>query len=180
MGYLDPLLSFFKFTQDTDIVAATCLVLVLSSVLGGMLSSIFKAFGGPLKPIAFSETNGFRILILYEIALIAMIFYYHVMVVGHISGIHIIFWMATMVSMPVLWFMGSTTTQVIFWSKIEARKKAYREMVAKKKFAKHQKLREQIREETRDSKEAREQRASLSAKGLKGHQATVKRRRAES
>ena len=180
MGYFDSLLSFFKFTQDTDIVVATCLVLMLSSVMGGMLSSIFKAFGGPLKPIAFKETNGFRILILYELCLIAVIFYYHTMVTGRINAVQVIFWVTTMLSMPVLWFMGSSLTHLIFWSKIEGRKKAYRDMIARKKYAKHQKMRQQIKEETLESREAQQQRAGLTAKGMKGHKATVKRRRAES
>lgn len=179
MGYLDPLLSFFKFTQDTDIVAAACLVLMLASVVGGMLANILRAFGGPLKPIPFSQTNGFRILLFYELCLIAVMFYYHAMVVGRISAVQGVFWVTTMMSVPVLWFIGATTTHVIFWAKIAARKKAYKEEVARKKFAKHQKLRQQIRQETRDTKEAQQERASLTAKGLKGHQATVKRRPAE-
>jgi len=180
LGYLDPLLSFFKFTKDTDLVAATCLVLLLSSVIGGMLSSIFKAFGGPLKPIAFQETNGFRVLLLFELCLIAMIFYYHFNVTGKVSAVQAIFWVSTMLSMPVLWFIGSTLTQVLFWAKIAKNKKAYRDMVANKRYAKHKKMREKIREETKESKEAAAQRSSVTAKGKRGHQATVKRRRAES
>ncbi|MEQ8804404.1 MAG: hypothetical protein RIE87_05290 [Rhodospirillales bacterium] len=180
MGYLDSLLGFFKFTKDTDLVAATCLVLLLSSIIGGMLSSIFKAFGGPLKPLAFQETNGFRILLFYEICLVAVIFYYHMHVTGRVDAVQVIFWVTTMLSMPVLWFMGSVITQVLFWSKISKNKKAYREIVAKRKFAKHKKMQEQIREETKESKEAQARRAEVTAKGKKGHQATVKRRRAES
>lgn len=180
MGYLDSLLSFFKFTKDTDLVVATCLVLLLSSIIGGMLSSIFKAFGGPLKPVAFKETNGFRILLFYEICLVAVIFYYHMNVTGKVSALQVIFWVTTMLSMPVLWFMGTTITQVLFWSKISKNKKAYRDMVARKKYAKHKKMREQIKEETKESREAQAQRNAVTAKGKKGHQATVKRRRAES
>ena len=164
MGYLDSLLGIFKFTKDTDLVAATCLVLLLSSIIGGMLSSIFKAFGGPLKPIAFQETNGFRILLFYEICLVAVIFYYHMNVTGRIDAIQAIFWVTTMLSMPV----------------ISKNKKAYRELVAKRKFAKHKKMQEKIREETKESREAQAQRAEITAKGKKGHQATVKRRRADS
>ena len=180
MGYLDPLLSFFKFTKDTDLVAATCLVLLLSSIIGGMLSSIFKAFGGPLKTVAFKETTGFRILLFYELCLIALIFYYHFNVTGRIDAIQIIFWITTMLSMPVLWFIGSALTHVIFWAKINKNKKAYREMMAQKKYNKHMKLRDQIREETKETREAAAQRGETTAKGKKGHQAIVRRRRAES
>lgn len=180
MGYLDPLLQFFKFTKDTDLVAATCLVLLLSSVIGGMLSSIFKAFGGPLKAISFQETSGFRVLLFLELCLVAMIFYYHMNVTGRVDAVQIIFWVTTMLSMPVLWFMGSAVTHVLFWAKISKNKKAYRDMVARKKYAKHKKLRDQIKEETKESKEAQAQRAEMTAKGKKGHQAMVKRRRAES
>ena len=179
MGYLDPLLSFFKFTQDTDIVAATCLVIALVAIIGGMLSSIFKAFGGPLKPTAYQETTGFRILLLLEICLVGMIFYYHFSVTGHISAVQVIFWVTTMLSMPVLWFIGSMMTYVIFWSKISKNKKAYRDAVAKKRYAKHKKMREKIREETSETKEAQEARA-VDAKTRKGMQQTLKRRRAES
>lgn len=180
MGYLDSLVSFFKFTKDTDLVVATCLVLLLSSVIGGMLSSIFKAFGGPLKPVAFQETNGFRILLFYEICLVGVIFYYHMHVTGKVDALQIIFWVTTMLSMPVLWFLGSVMTQVVFWGKIAKNKKAYRDMIAQKKYAKHKKMRKQIREETKETRDAAKQRASVSAKGKKGHQAMVKRRRAES
>lgn len=151
MGYLDPLLSFFKFTKDTDLVAATCLVLLLSSIIGGMLSSIFKAFGGPLKTVAFKETTGFRVLLFYELCLIALIFYYHFNVTGKIDGVQIIFWITTMLSMPVLWFIGSALTHVIFWAKINKNKKAYRDMLEKKK----RKARDQIRGETRETHAAR-------------------------
>ena len=71
-------------------------------------------------------------------------------------------------------------THVLFWSKISKNKKAYRDMVARKKYAKHKKMREQIKEETKESREAQAQRNAVTAKGKKGHQATVKRRRAES
>jgi len=151
MGYLDPLLSFFKFTKDTDLVAATCLVLLLSSVIGGMLTSIFKAFGGPLKVVAFKETNGFRVLLFYELCLIALIFYYHFNVTGRIDAIQVIFWITTMLSMPVLWFIGSAMTHLIFWAKINKNKKAYIAMVEKKK----RKARDQIRDETREAHAAR-------------------------
>jgi hypothetical protein len=180
VGYLDSLVAFFKFTKDTDLVVATCLVLLLSSIIGGMLSSIFKAFGGPLKPIAYTDTNGFRILLFYEICLVAVVFYYHMNVTGRVEAIQIIFWVSTMLSMPVLWFMGSTVTQVLFWAKISKNKKAYRDMVARKKYAKHKKMREQIREDTKESRAAAQQRAAATAKGKKGHQAMVKRRRADS
>lgn len=179
MGYFDSTLAFFKFTKDTDLVVATCLVLLLSSIIGGMLSSIMKAFGGPLKPMAFTGTYGFRILAAFEVCLIAIIFYYHMRVTGRFLPIQVIFWVTTMLSMPVLWFIGSMLTHLIFWSKINKNKKAYKSQQAKLKAAKHKKMREKIADETKETREARLSREGKTAKGRKGHQAMVKRRKDE-
>ena len=179
MGYLEHVLGVFKFTKDTDVVAAACLVLLLASFAGGMLAKMFQAMGGPKKPVPFMRTNGFRILILFEICLMAVAFYYHMSVIGRVGGTHVVFWIASLLAMPVTWFIGSALMHLVFISKISKNEKAYREMVAQRKYAKHKKMRERIREDTKDSRQAVSERASITAKGKKGHQATVKRRRPE-
>lgn len=175
MGYFDALLKFFNFTRETDLVVAACIVLLLGSVIGGMMSSLFKAFGGPLKPIMFKDTAGFRVLILLEIALIAVVFYYHFHAIGKLEPIQVIFWITTGLSMPVSWFIGGQLTQLIFWSKISKNKKAYRDIVAKRRYEKHKKMREKINEDTKVSAEARKQKASLTAKGRRGMEQLKKR-----
>tara|TARA_B100000427_G_scaffold65251_1_gene51794 strand:- start:194 stop:739 length:546 start_codon:yes stop_codon:yes gene_type:complete len=179
VGYLEHVLGVFKFTRDTDLVAAACLVLLLSSFVGGMLAKMFQAMGGPKKPVSFTSTNGFRILILFEICLVAVAFFYHMSVIGRIGGTHVVFWVASLLAMPVTWFIGSALMHLVFFAKIAKNEKAYRDMLAQKKYAKHKKMREQIREDTKDSRQAMSERASISAKGKRGHQATVKRRRPE-
>ncbi|MEK9670949.1 MAG: hypothetical protein VW268_00410 [Rhodospirillaceae bacterium] len=114
MGYLDSLLSFFHFTQDTDLVVATCIVLLLMRIIGGMMTSITKAFGKPSKPVPIMKTYGVRTMLAFEVCLIAVIFYYHMRVTGRLLPIQIIFWVTTMVSIPVTWFIGSTLLHVIF------------------------------------------------------------------
>ena len=179
MGFLDPVLAFFKFSRGTDLVAAVCFVLLLFSFSGGLLAALAKAFGGPKKPKKFGETWGWRIVLVFEIALAGVAFFYYFRGVGKFVPMQAVFWVTSALCIPVLWYIGSTITQLIFWSKISKNEKAYRKMVADKKFAKHKKLRGEIQESTKETRAAKKSREGVSAKGRKGHRAMVDRRKAK-
>lgn len=155
MGYLlNELARTFHFTKFTEVVAAVCLVLVFASLLGGMISSIAKAFGGPLRPLKLSQTSGFRLLMIMELFLIMMIIYYHLAVLSRFEPLQGVFWVTTMTAMPVLWIIGSQITYLVFWSKIKKNKEAYKKLLARKRAAKHKKLRNKISKDGRTTAQA--------------------------
>lgn len=174
---LNHLLSSFEFTRHTDVVAAACIAIFFGSLLLGMVSALAKAFGGPLKPIPFTKTASFRLMLIAEGAVVIAVIYYHVALSVRVEPLQMVFWATTMAAMPVLWFLGSQITQVVFWSKIRKNRQAYLKKVRDAKFRKQKAMREQIRKDTRTSATAIKQRDTITAKGNKGMRQVHRRRK---
>ena len=122
------ILVLFGFTKYQMIIAIICLVVLLGSFLGGLLRSIMMASGGPLKPLKTTQTMGFRLVILAEAMLLIFAFYYHAILIQTIDVSHVIYWVFALLSAPVLAFMGSQITYLVFQKKIEENYDKYRKI----------------------------------------------------
>ncbi len=164
-GLFEKILASFNFTGHTDVVIAACVAIALGSLLGGLVSGLAKAFSGPVKPIPFTQTLSLRLICISEAFLVIGIVYYYLTSTLTVEPLQIIFWAGTIAVMPVLWFLGSQITQAIFWSRIKKNREEYRKILARKRYAKHKKMRNAIHEDTRTPATAVKQRSPTTARG---------------
>ena len=101
------------------------------SLLGGMISALFVINSKLLKPPKLTTRISFRMFILSEIILIFAAGYYHTFMVGHISGAHVVYWIAVVMMMPLLSVIGAQVMYIIFSGKMKAKKKAARDKARK-------------------------------------------------
>jgi hypothetical protein len=125
MSFVEQLLILFGFTKHQMFIAAVCSVILLGNFCGGLVRNLILAFGGPIHPRPLTQTLGFRAVLASEVLLILFAFYYHSMLIGYVTAIHVIFWIFTLLSSPVLAYIGSQVTFLIFQKQIEDRVKAY-------------------------------------------------------
>ena len=127
---INQILRLFGFTEYQVFIAVFCMVVLLGNFLGGLLRSIVLAYSGPLKRRKLTETVGFRLAMASELILILFAFYYHAALIGTVDASHVIFWAFTLMSSPVLAYMGSQITFLIYQKKIEQNYKNYRKIQA--------------------------------------------------
>lgn len=125
MGFFEQLLILFGFTKHQMFIAAVCWVILLGNFSGGLVRNIILAFGGPIHPRPLTQTLGFRAVLASETLLILFALYYHSALLGEVTAIHVIFWAFTLLASPVLAYIGSQITFLVFQKRIEDRIKAY-------------------------------------------------------
>lgn len=119
------ILVLFGFTKHQMFIAMVCLVVLLGNLAGGLLRSMIVAYSGPTKPRKLTDTIAFRMLLISELMLLLFAFYYHVIMIGEVEASHIVYWSFTVISAPVLAYIGAQITYLVFQKRIEANKKAY-------------------------------------------------------
>lgn len=128
LPFVKQILILFGFTKYQMIIAVFCLVILLGNFLGGLLRSIILAHGGPLKPMKTTQTMGFRLVLMSELFMLIFALYYHGMLIQTIDVSHVIYWIFAITSAPVLAFMGSQITYLVFEKKITENYKKYRKI----------------------------------------------------
>ena len=136
-GLLNDLLSLFGFIKFQFIIASFCLVVLLGNFLGGLLRSIVLAYGGPIRPRKMKDHIAFRLILASELVVIIFALWYHLILVSSVSVSHLVYWAFTLLSAPVLVFIGSQITYLIYSGRIEANKLAYRRWVAAQRAKRH-------------------------------------------
>jgi hypothetical protein len=126
---LNDLLSLFGFNKHQFIIASFCLVVLLGNFLGGLLRSISLAYGGPIRPRKATDSMAFRMVLASELTVAIFALWYHGILVSSISVSHLVYWVFTLMTAPVLAFIGSQVTHMIFSSRIQANKAAYQRWV---------------------------------------------------
>lgn len=125
MGIVEQILTLFGFTTHQMFIAAVCSVVLLGNFFGGLMRNIALAFGGAIKPRPITQTIGFRAALVSEVAIIIFALYYHAVLLGNVTAIQVIYWVFTLLSAPVLAYIGAQITYLIFQKRIEDRVKAY-------------------------------------------------------
>ena len=123
----------FGFNEMQTTIVLISMVFFLVNIVGGFMSSIFLAFGGPIRRRKPMDRMSVRMLLLAELFLFLWAFYYHAMVVVSISIEHAIYWAASLIIAPLLAYIGAQITYLIFRKKIEGNIKAYLKVLAKRK-----------------------------------------------
>lgn len=123
----------FGFSEMQTTILLISLVFLLANFLGGFLNSIFLAFGGAIKRRKPMDRMSVRLMLLSDLFVVLWAFYYHAMVVVAIQIEHVVFWVATLIMAPLLAFIGSQITGLIFAKKIDANYKAYAKVLARRK-----------------------------------------------
>ena len=121
----------FGFTEMQTTIVLISMVFFLASLFGGFLSSVFLAHGGAIKRRKPMDRMSVRMLLLGELFIFLWAFYYHAMVVVTISIEHAIFWIASLIIAPLLAYIGSQITYLMFKKKIDNNYKAYAKKLAK-------------------------------------------------
>ena len=129
-SFVDVLVAF-GFRELREWIIAICSFMFMLSLLGGMISALFIINSKLLKPPKLTTRISFRMFILSEIILIFAAGYYHTFMVGHISGAHIVYWIAALMMMPLLAIIGAQLMYIIFSGKMRAKKKAVRDKARK-------------------------------------------------
>ncbi|MCK4939872.1 MAG: hypothetical protein KAR80_06205 [Rhodospirillaceae bacterium] len=129
-SFIDILVAF-GFRELQEWIVAICSFMFMLSLLGGMISALFVINSKLLKPPKLTTRISFRMFILSEIILIFAAGYYHTFMVGHISGAHVVYWIAAVMMMPLLSVIGAQVMYIIFSGKMKAKKKAARDKARK-------------------------------------------------
>ena len=127
------LIESFGFSEMQTMIIMISMVFLLANFLGGFLNSIFLANGGPIRRRKPMDRMSVRLVLLSELFVFLWAAYYHAMVVATIQIEHVIYWIATLLVAPLLAFIGSQITYLIFRKKIDANYKAYARVLAKRK-----------------------------------------------
>jgi hypothetical protein len=126
---LNEILILFGFSKLTYMIGIVCMLTLLGNFLGGLLHGILLGFGGPIKPRKLSDRMSVRACLMSELFIVIFAFYYHVMLIEDVVLAHVVYWAFTLLAAPILAFIGSQVTQLIFADKIEVNKRAYKDWV---------------------------------------------------
>ena len=129
-SFLDVLVAF-GFKELKEWIIAICSFMFMLSFLGGMISALFVINSKLLRPPKLTTRISFRMFILSEVMLIFAAIYYHIFMVGHISGAHVVYWIAAAMIMPLVAIIGAQIMYIIFSGKVRAKKKAVRDNARK-------------------------------------------------
>ena len=110
----------FGFREDPFIVAALCIVVLLSNFTGGLIGNIMVAMSGrPIVERPFYQRTSFRLAVASEFIFIAYIAYYHTISTSGIDIAQAIFWLFTLFCAPLLAMFGAQIGYLTFKKKIE-------------------------------------------------------------
>ena len=133
-GFMSPLLESFGFDESQQLIAAICLVNFLSNFAGGLMSNILVAYSGPQRPRRRRERIGFRLTLMAEILMIVFALYYHGWLISSVTIPQIVYWFAAFLIAPLLAYIGSQITYLVFQKRIEANEAAYMKWVAQRRL----------------------------------------------
>ncbi len=139
---LNQVLLLFGFTELTYMIGVVCMLTLLGNFLGGLLHGILLAYGGPIKPRKLFDRMSVRMSIASELFILSFALYYHIMLIEDLVIAHLVYWAFALLAGPILAFIGSQITHLIFAKKIEANEKAYKDWV---KFKRGQKAEKHLR-----------------------------------
>lgn len=122
---LNEVLILFGFTKLTYIVGIICMLMLFGCFLGGLLHGIILAHGGPIRPRPFFDQMSVRVMLVVEICMVVFALYYHGALIESVKTAHVIYWAFSLLSGPVLAFVGAQITGLIFFQKIADNEKAY-------------------------------------------------------
>jgi hypothetical protein len=128
-GVVKYVLDMFHFSEFQYYIAVFCLVVFLGNFLAGLLYGIALAFGGPLKPRQLSDRIAFRFCVFSDLLLVVFAIYYHTALIGEIEPSHFVFWLFAVFATPILAFISSQITGLIFRKRIAANRREYRRRV---------------------------------------------------
>ena len=112
------LLKSFGFTEHQSIITLVSILALLSNFLGGIMNSLFLAYGGPQTKVKLTQRLSFRMFLATEVVVGVFAFYYHALMVNMVTISHVVYWGAAMVLMPFLAVIGSQIVHVIYDKRI--------------------------------------------------------------
>jgi len=133
MDILEQVLKLFGFNEMTDSIGIICLLVLLGNFFGGLMNSVVLAMGGPIKRRKLFDRISFRACLFSELLLLVFAFYYHAVLVQSIAVVHIVYWTFTLLSAPVLAYIGSQITYLIYGDQIQKNYRLYKQLMQKKK-----------------------------------------------
>lgn len=120
IGLFNDLVGVFGFDRYTSIIAAVSLTALLGCLCGGIAGSVLRAYSGSIRPTGLFGKTSFRLIVVLEVMLIGFAAYYHTLMVGRLETGQIIFWVFTLLALPVLGVIGSQIGYLLFRQKIDA------------------------------------------------------------
>lgn len=120
IGLLNHLAEVFGFSQYTTVIVAVSLTAMLVCLCGGIVGSMLQAFSGAIRPVSLSQKTSFRLIIILEISLLGFASYYHGLMIGELQPSHIVFWVFTLLAVPVMGVIGAQIGYLLFRQKIDA------------------------------------------------------------
>lgn len=153
---LDGILVLFGFTKLTYMIGIVCMLTLLGNFLGGLLHGILLGYGGPIKPRKLSDRMSMRACLMSELFILIFALYYHAVLIEEVILAHVVYWAFTLLAAPILAFIGSQVTQLIFSDKIEVNKRAYKDWV---KFQRAQKMKTKTKSKKKAPSAARSARS---------------------
>ncbi len=133
MQFLEQILKLFGFTEMSIVIGIFCLVIMLGNLFGGLMNSVMLAMGGPIKRRKLFDRMSFRACLFSEILLLVFAGYYHAIMIQSIAVVHIVYWSFTLLAAPVLAFIGSQITYLVYGDKIEKNYRMYKKLMQQKK-----------------------------------------------
>lgn len=127
--FFNNIVHLFGFTKDALLVSIFSVVQLLICLLTGIISGLALAYGGPRKEKRIRNRASTRFLYILEGCVITFVIYYQAVVAGTFSLNHGIYWIATMVAMPLFFVVGSQVIYLSFYKKIEKNRTLYREWI---------------------------------------------------
>ncbi len=124
-GFMDVILKMFGFTDLQYFIAIFCLVIFLCNLLGGLITSIILAYSGPIRPRRMAEKLSVRWCLFSDLLMIVFAVYYHAALVHSIEPSHVVYWLFALIAAPLLAFIGSQITGLVFAKRIEDNKREY-------------------------------------------------------
>ena len=126
------MLKTFGFNEHQSMITLVCFLAFLSNFLGGIINSLFLAYGGPQTKVKLTERLSFRMFMATEIVIGVFALYYHALLVNMVTLSHVVYWGAAMLLMPFLAVIGSQIVHVIFEKRISENMKAGRKRAKNK------------------------------------------------
>ena len=133
---IESVLKSFLFSEHLLMIGLITLVMFLGNLFGGLLYPMLVAYRGPARKRKLTDRISFRLCMASELFLFFYAFYYHAVLIKTIELAHFVYWVFSLLMLPLLAVFGTTITGMIFNKRIEANKKEYRRRVAVARAAK--------------------------------------------
>ncbi len=129
-GFVESVLNLFHFTEFQYYIAVFCTVIFLGNFLGGLIYGLILAYGGPIRPRRLTHRIAFRWCLFSDLVLILFALYYHAALIRLLEPSHVVFWLFSLIATPILAYISSEITGLIFRKRIAANRREYQRRVA--------------------------------------------------